>query len=219
MIQIKICGLTREADIQLCAELGVSWVGFVFYPRSPRAISAQHAKTLHTAVPSPSLGGPLRVGLFVQPQREEIAHVLAKVPLDILQLYTSQEKAEALQKHFNIPVWLPYGIHTASELPSSDSSALHGFIIEAPASEGDTRPGGLGKTFDWSLTHNWHPPRPWLLAGGLTPQNVQRAIALSGAKAVDVSSGVENSPGHKSASLLKEFIKNARSRGCPSLKN
>ena len=83
-------------------------------------------------------------------------------------------------------------------------------VIEAPFYESDTRPGGNGRKFDWSLTKNWNPAKPWLLAGGLTPDNVQEAIQQSGAEAIDVSSGVESEPGKKDPILIQQFVKNAR---------
>ncbi|WP_018980371.1 phosphoribosylanthranilate isomerase [Saccharibacter floricola] len=214
MSDVKICGITRTEDIQLCAQLGVKWVGFVFYPPSPRSLSAQHAQCLHESVPSPSEGGPLRVGLFVRPTFDEIAHILNVVPLDILQLYTSVEEALSFRKHFNLPVWQAHGIRHKSDLPTSSDNLPDGFIIEAPADKNDTRPGGLGKRFDWALTQEWRSPLPWLLAGGLTPDNVREAIATSNAPAVDVSSGVESAPGQKSALLLEKFIEIAHNRGC-----
>lgn len=214
MSRVKICGLTRTDDIKLCAALGVQWVGFVFYPPSPRALSVKQAVSLHNAVPPASAGGPLRVGLFVQPEEADIRRILTEVPLDILQLYTTAEKARTFKKTFALPVWLARGIRQKDDLPSPQDNTLDGFIIEAPAEKNDTRPGGLGRTFDWSLTQNWHSPRPWLLAGGLTPHNVQQAIIQSDAPAVDVSSGVEHSPGIKSEERVKEFVKKAHSEGC-----
>lgn len=214
MSDVKICGLTQTKDIQLCADLGVKWVGFVFYPPSPRSLSIEQAASLHKSVPPAHAGGPLRVGLFVKPKLEEVASTLETVPLDILQLYTTPENARTIRKHFNIPVWLACGIRSSEDLPTSQHPHLDGFIIEAPADKNDTRPGGLGKRFDWTLTHNWHPPLPWLLAGGLTADNVQHAITQSNAPAVDVSSGVETSPGCKSEKLLTEFIKKSHAKGC-----
>ncbi|MXV43537.1 N-(5'-phosphoribosyl)anthranilate isomerase [Saccharibacter sp. 17.LH.SD] len=215
MTEIKICGLTRPQDVQLCAELEVTWVGFVFYPPSPRSISAEQAALLHQTIPTAQQGGPSRVGLFVKPTLEMINDVLAHVPLDVLQLYTTPDIAQQIKQQTGLPVWLARGIKTASDLPTQ-ASTLDRFIIEAPADEHDTRPGGLGKRFDWSLTQGWNAPLPWLLAGGLNAHNVQQAIATSKATAVDVSSGVESHPGHKSPELLKNFVKNAHAGGCLS---
>ncbi|MUG90175.1 N-(5'-phosphoribosyl)anthranilate isomerase [Bombella sp. ESL0385] len=211
-IDVKICGLTRVEDIQACATLGARWVGLVFHPASPRFIDPHHAATLHAAIPTPAQGGPYRVGLFVKPSCEDILSLLQNVPLDILQLYTDEATALHIKHATGKEVWLARGVTHKEDLPHS--SALDGYIIEAPAQAGDTRPGGLGRTFDWSLTKTWHAPAPWLLAGGLTPHNVAEAITTSKAPAVDVSSGVEERPGVKSAALIEAFIKNSQKGDC-----
>lgn len=212
---VKICGLTRAADMAHCAQLGVRWAGLVFYPPSPRFVSPAQARILHQAAPEVHAGGPLRVGLFVKPQADEIEKALQEVPLDILQLYTTPDEARRLGDLFGLPVWLACGVSRSSDLPR-DTSGMNGFVIEAPAAPTDTRPGGLGKNFDWTLTQNWTAPLPWLLAGGLTHDNVQDALTTSGAPAVDVSSGVESAPGIKSFELMEKFVRNVRSRGCDS---
>ncbi|MCX5615719.1 phosphoribosylanthranilate isomerase [Bombella sp. TMW 2.2559] len=211
-VSVKICGLTRTEDMQACAALGVRWVGLVFHLASPRFVKLEQAADLHAAIPVPNEGGPLRVGLFVKPTHEQIAETLRHVPLDILQLYTDEATALTLQARTGRPVWLARGISRTHDLPVSD--ALDGYVIEAPAQEGDTRPGGLGRIFDWTLTSGWQAPAPWLLAGGLTPENVADAVRTSQTRAVDVSSGVEERPGIKSALLIEKFVKNSQKGAC-----
>lgn len=211
-VSVKICGLTRTEDMQTCTALGVRWVGLVFHPASPRFVDTTQAAALHASIPSPTNGGPLRVGLFVRPDHEQVAATLERVPLDILQLYTDEATALALKAQTGLKVWLARGISQEVDLPTS--GALDGYVIEAPARKGDTRPGGLGRTFDWTLTGKWQAPSPWLLAGGLTPDNVASAIQTSCAPAVDVSSGVEEQPGIKSALLLEKFVKNSQKGSC-----
>ncbi|WP_236646579.1 phosphoribosylanthranilate isomerase [Aristophania vespae] len=182
--------------------------GVCILPPSPRSISADHAQILHKSAPSSHEGGPKRVGLFVKPTFEDVEKILRKVNLDILQLYTSTEQAELFRKQFNIPVWQAKGIDSLADLPTQ-KTLIDGYVIEAPSSSKDSQPGGLGRTFDWTLTEKWHSPAPWLLAGGLTPENVSRAIKISKAQAVDVSSGVESSKGIKSLEKIEKFVLNA----------
>lgn len=204
MTAIKICGVKEAHTYDLLAELKVDWVGLVFYPPSPRYITMDQARQL----PDYKNQGLLRVGLFVKPTLDDIKAVLDKINLDILQLYTSLETAQIIRDELGIPVWLAKGVQTISDLPINGS--VDGFVIEAPSNQSDSRPGGNGRTFDWQLTSGWHSPKPWLLAGGLTSENVTQAIQQSGTKAVDVSSGVEHQKGKKDSGLIKQFVENIR---------
>lgn len=208
MVKVKICGLKKPEEIKLCAALDVAWAGFVFYPPSPRFITPQQALALHQAVPPSQEGGPQRVGLFVAPSSRDIKEVLDVIPLDILQLYAPLAQVLAFRKEFALPVWQARGIKTRADLPSQ-KNALDGYVIEAPPDLHDNQPGGLGKSFDWQLTRNWPALAPWLLAGGLTPENVATAIKTSGAPAIDVSSGVEETRGIKSLEKIEKFVRNA----------
>ncbi|MBS1102102.1 phosphoribosylanthranilate isomerase [Gluconobacter sp. Dm-62] len=208
MTGVKICGIREPQTMALCARLNVDWVGFVFCEASPRFVSPAGASRLHNSAPSARDGGPLRVGLFVKADDQFIEQVLRAVPLDILQIYDTSQRAADIQSRFGRPVWQACGIACPSDLPTDPQMA--GYVVEAPKGAQDSRPGGLGRTFDWSLTQGWIPPSFWMLAGGLNPANVQKAIQESQASAVDVSSGVESSPGHKSAELIEKFVENAR---------
>lgn len=204
MTAIKICGVKKAETYDLLLELKVNWAGLVFYPPSPRYITSDQARSL----PDYKNYGLSKVGLFVKPTLDGIAKVLDKVQLDILQLYTSAEMAITIREEFGLPVWLARGVQSVADLPSNDN--VDGLVIEAPASQSDSRPGGNGRTFDWRLTAGWKAPKPWLLAGGLTPKNVTQAMKDSCAKAVDVSSGVEHQKGEKDSALIREFVKNIR---------
>ena len=203
--RVKICGINSEAAFDAAVAAGADWLGFVFFPPSPRAISATRAARLSARAP----GGPLRVGLFVNPALAEIAAVLAAIPLDILQIHGPAELARAIRAEFGLPVWRAVGIAAAADLPRAADGA-DVLLLDASPPPGATRPGGNAVSFDWSLLRGWRPPAPWLLAGGLTPDNVAAAIAATGAPAVDVSSGVERRPGEKDPALIRAFIAAAR---------
>ncbi|CAI9120430.1 phosphoribosylanthranilate isomerase [Brytella acorum] len=210
---VKICGLNDDASVQTSIEAGADWLGFVFFERSPRHLALDEARRLTRR--AEALKGR-RVGLFVKPLDDEIARVLDVAELDILQIYDIPERAETLRARFARPVWLSCGISARDDLPQI--TRLDGLIIEARPDDHAARPGGNGQSFDWSLTAGWSSPAPWLLAGGLSPENVATALAASGARAVDVSSGVESAPGKKSPELIRKFIKAARGY-CLPLRN
>ncbi len=205
MIGVKICGITDTAALAAAAEAGADWVGFVFYPPSPRALTPSAAAAISAAVP----GGPARVGLFVAPSDAAIRSVLAALPLDALQVYADIDRVAALCARFGLPVWQAVGVATQADLPRAAADRL---VIEAKPPPGATRPGGNAVAIDWAMLAGWTAPAPWLLAGGLTPDNVAAAIAASGAAAVDVSSGVERQRGVKDPALIRAFIRAARQR-------
>ncbi|HEY3847271.1 MAG TPA: phosphoribosylanthranilate isomerase, partial [Acetobacteraceae bacterium] len=133
----------------------------------------------------------------------------AEVPLAILQLYGAEANLAAIRARFGRLVWRPFGVATTADLPLAMHEA-DAILLEAKPPPDATRPGGNAVQFDWTLTREWHAPGPWLLAGGLDPDNVAEAIRLSGAQAVDVSSGVERAKGVKDAAMIHAFIQNAR---------
>ncbi len=203
--RVKICGINSEAAFDAAVAAGADWLGFVFFPPSPRAVSAERAAELSARAP----GGPLRVGLFVAPLLAEIAAVLAAFRLDILQIHGSAAEARAIRAAFGRPVWRAVGIGAAADLPV-DAEGADALLLDASPPRGATRPGGNAQPFDWTLLRGWRAPAPWLLAGGLTPENVAAAITATGAAAVDVSSGVERRPGEKDPALIRAFIAAAR---------
>jgi len=203
--RIKVCGINSEAAFDAAVAAGADWIGFVFFPPSPRFVTPARAAALSARQP----GGPLRAGLFVDPDETMIEAALAALPLDILQLYAAPERAAALGQHFRRPVWRAIGVADRSDLPS-DATGADVLLIEPKAPPEATRPGGNALRFDWSLLADWTAPAPWVLAGGLNPENVGAAIATSGATAVDVSSGVERTSGVKDPALIRAFIEAAR---------
>ncbi len=203
--RVKICGITTEEGMDAAVAAGADWVGLNFFPASPRHVTPQRAAEL-AARP----GLPTLVGLFVKPEDAEIAAVLAAVKLDILQVYVDAPRAAEIRARFGLPVWRAVGVSSAADLPR-DPGGVDGFVIEAKAPPGATRPGGNAVTFDWSILAGWHAPAPWLLAGGLGPDNVAEAIRATGATAVDVASGVERQKGIKDPALVAAFARAARS--------
>lgn len=201
---VKICGINSPKAFDTAVDAGADWVGFAFFARSPRYVTPAQAAVLSAR----RVGGPLRVGLFVSPGMDDIADALAAMRLDALQLYGAVDFA-AVRARFGIPLWRAVGIAAVADLPA-DCGQADALLIEAKAPAGATRPGGNAVTFDWSLLRGWTAPCPWLLAGGLTAENVADAIRATGAPAVDVSSGVESAPGVKDPARIRAFIAAAR---------
>jgi phosphoribosylanthranilate isomerase len=208
--RVKICGVNSAAAFDAAAGAGAAWIGFVFFAGSPRYITPSAAAALSARRP----GGPRRVGLFVNPTDDDIASALCAVKLNVLQLYDTADRVDAVAARFNVPVWRSVSVGAASDLPSGPGAAA-ALVIEPLRPEGATRPGGNAVALDWPMLRGWRPGFPWLLAGGLTPANVAAAIVASGAQAVDVSSGVEVAPGEKSPALISAFIAAAKAGFTP----
>jgi phosphoribosylanthranilate isomerase len=203
-VRVKICGLNSEAAFDAAVAAGADWVGFVFFPPSPRFVTPARAASLSARLS----GGPPRVGLFVAPSEAAIAEVLASVPLDILQVYGAVDPA-ALRARFGRTVWRAVGIFAASDLPREMGGA-DALLLDAKPPKDATRPGGNALPFDWGIMRGWAAPGPWLLAGGLTVENVAEAMRVTTAPAVDVSSGVESAPGLKDPDLIRAFVEEVR---------
>ena len=210
MAKVKICGLNDGAGLDAAIAAGADWIGFVFFPPSPRYASPSMVRALLAN----RKDLPQRVGLFVKPTEAMIAEALDEVQLDILQLYTSPENAAALRVRCGLPVWRATPVSAPADLPRS-LDGVDALLVESKPPLGATRPGGNAVRFDWTLTRDWPAPGPWILAGGLDPDNVAEAIQQSGATAVDVSSGVERTRGGqdrgvKDPALIDAFIRRAR---------
>lgn len=188
------------------AHEGADWIGFVFAP-SPRQITLETAKTLLLSV-----GKAVPVALLVNPSDEE-AMAVAGLGFPVLQLHGQESPARAaeLKRLTGCDIWKAIGVKTQAELDEAGAFAgVDGLLLDAKAPEGATIAGGHGHAFDWTVLKGWTAPRPWLLAGGLTPETVARAIAETGAPGVDVSSGVERVRGLKDKELVRAFIRAAK---------
>lgn len=201
MTRVKICGVNDAVAFDTAIEAAVDWVGFVFFPASPRFVTPAQAAALSAR----HAGGPKRVALLVKPDDDLVTDVVANLRPDILQLYAPPTRVAELRARFGLPVWRAVGVSQAADLPASTDGA-DALLIEAKPKPDATRPGGNATVFDWSLLTGWKPGYDWLLAGGLTPDNVTAAIAATGAPGVDVSSGVESTPGVKDAALIRAFV-------------
>lgn len=205
-IRVKVCGLTSPQDVQAAAKAKAAYVGFVFFPKSPRNISVSDAASLALEVPV----GLCKVALTVNADNALLDTLIESVPLDMLQLHGSEspERVAEVKARYGLPVMKAIGIADSSDLPQIDlySSVADQLLIDAKPPKDADLPGGNGLAFDWRLLAGrkyWQ--RPWMLAGGLTPENVADAIRMTGARQVDVSSGVESAPGQKDPDLIAGF--------------
>ncbi|MCC5988373.1 MAG: phosphoribosylanthranilate isomerase [Pararhodobacter sp.] len=205
-VRVKICGITRPDDMAVLARLGAAYAGMVFFARSPRALTIAQARAIALEAPP----GLARVGLFVDADDTLIDAVLDEVPLDFLQLHGSEspERLSALRARHGLPLIKAVGVAGVDDLPALDlyASCADMLLVDARPAPGAALPGGNGLAFDWRLIAGRRWPLPWLLAGGLNAANVAQAIHLTGARQVDVSSGVESAPGVKDHAKIADFL-------------
>ena len=209
-VRVKICGLRTMNDVAAAAKAGAAFGGFVFFPESPRHLDIDTAKILARNAPI----GLAKVALVVDADDQILDEIVAQVPLDMLQLHghESPERVAELRARHGLPVIKAVGIADACDLAqiTAYEAVADMILIDAKPPKHANIPGGNGLSFDWRLIANRQWGRPWMLAGGLTPQNVAQAIALTGARQVDVSSGVERTKGVKDAGLIADFVASAR---------
>ncbi|MEM7074721.1 MAG: phosphoribosylanthranilate isomerase [Pseudomonadota bacterium] len=209
-IKVKICGLTRPDDVSVAIASGANYLGFNFFPGSPRYIDQATGAQLAALVP-PDV---TRVALTVDADTATLDALTGTVPVDMLQLHGSEtpERVREVKARYDLPVMKVIGISTADDVLLLDTYAgvADQLLVDAKPPKGANRPGGNAVAFDWSLitTRAW--TMPWLLAGGLTPENVAGAIRQTGARQVDVASGVESAPGLKDPGRMRAFIDAAR---------
>lgn len=207
--RVKICGLRDAASVATAVEAGARYLGFVFFAKSPRNIAVAQARDLAVEVPM----GVAKVALVVNATDAELAEIVEAVPLDMLQLHGAETPARVaeIRARFGLPVMKAIGVAEAADLaqiPSYEAVADQ-ILLDAKAPKGAMLPGGNGLAFDWRLVKDHKFSKPWMLAGGLTPENVAEAVRLTGALQVDVSSGVESSAGVKDAALIRAFLRAA----------
>jgi phosphoribosylanthranilate isomerase len=211
-IDVKICGLKTEAAVAAAAADGAAYVGFVFYPASPRAISPSRAAELGRDLSRIVV----RCGLFVDADLVTITETVARANLGVVQLHGAETPSQAaeIRARTGVRVMKALGIAKPSDLDHAGvwANAVDMLLLDAkPPARPAALPGGNGVPFDWRLLQGFELPMPWMLSGGLTEANLAAAVACTGAGSVDVSSGVETAPGVKDPALIREFLQRARS--------
>ncbi|MGR3503599.1 phosphoribosylanthranilate isomerase [Pseudaestuariivita sp.] len=204
--KVKICGITDPAALSAAVSAGAAYVGFVFFEKSPRNLSIESARALAVEVPP----GVMKVALVVNADNAALDAIDAAVPLDMWQLHGSEspERVAQVKARYGLPVMKAVGVADAADLEAVDryASVADQILVDAKPPKGANLPGGNGVSFDWRLVAHRRWTHPWMLAGGLTPENAAEAVALTGAGQLDVSSGVEDAPGVKSAEKVRAFL-------------
>jgi phosphoribosylanthranilate isomerase len=209
-VAIKICGLTTSAALDVALEAGADMVGFVFFAPSPRNVGFEAARALGERV----RGRAIKVALSVDAGDDELAASIAALAPDMLQLHGKEapERVSAVRARFGLPVMKAVAIAERSDLSviRDYDEVADRLIFDARAARAATRPGGLGKSFDWRLLEKVETRLPFMLSGGLDAGNVAEALRITAAPGVDVSSGVERALGEKDADKIRAFIGAAR---------
>jgi phosphoribosylanthranilate isomerase len=217
MLEVKVCGLTDAAAVEAAAAGGARWLGFVFYPPSPRALSPAEVAPLAALAPA----GCRTVGVLVDPDDAQLETLLGAVALDALQLHGAQtpERVAAIKAATGCLVIKALSVADPEDLaPVATYAEVADMLLfdARPPRDPAALPGGNGLSFDWRLLQGLRVARPWLLAGGLNAANLETAVRLCGARAVDVSSGVEDRPGHKDPARIRQFLEVAAAVGAPA---
>ena len=214
-LTIKICGLKTPEALDVALDAGADMVGFVFFPPSPRHLGLEAARALGARVK----GRVAKVALTVDAPDKALADIVAALKPDLLQLHGKEtpERVVAVRSRFGLPVMKALPIAERADLSPIRLYAhvVDRLIFDARAPKDATRPGGLGRPFDWTLLAGINPGVPFMLSGGLTPDNVAEALAITRAPGLDVSSGVESAPGIKDVDKIRNFITAARASEAP----
>ncbi len=209
-VQVKICGLSTEDQVRWAVAAGARYIGLVFFPKSPRNVSVDTAAALAVEVPP----GIAKVALVVDADDALLDEITAQVPVDMVQLHGRESPARVadIRARTGRPVLKAIGIAGPNDVAKLDaySAVADQLLVDAKPPKDAPLPGGTGVPFDWGLLRGYRFQRPWMLAGGLTPDNVAAAVKLTGARQVDVSSGVESAPGVKDQALIRAFIEAVR---------
>jgi phosphoribosylanthranilate isomerase len=209
-VEIKICGLMTPDAVDVALDAGADYVGFVFFPPSPRHVGFELARTLGARVN----GRAKKVALSVDADNDWLSASIEALKPDILQLHGREtpERVANVRSLFRLPVMKAIPIETRADLSPIRlyAHSADRLIFDARAPRKATRPGGLGKSFDWNLLAGIKPGIPFMLSGGLDASNVAEALRITQAPAVDVSSGVERTPGIKDSDKIRAFVRAVR---------
>ena len=205
-VRVKICGLRDPVMLGAAVNAGAAYIGLMFFAKSPRNVSLAQARDLALLVPM----GIAKVAVVVDPDDTMLDALVAQVPLDMLQLHGHETPARvaAVKARFGLPVMKVVGVADTADLAALDDYArvADQILVETKPAKDAVLPGGNGLPFDWRLIAGRRWPVPWMLAGGLSAGNVAEAIRMTGARQVDVSSGVETAPGVKDAWKIRDFM-------------
>mgnify|MGYP001491609709 FL=1 len=209
MIEIKLCGLKEPSHIEIAFNLGIKYIGFVFFEKSPRFIKKETAKSLISLSPP----GIIKVGLVVNPT-DDFLNSISGLGLNMLQLHGNEsiDRVKEIKSKVDLSLIKAIGIKDKEDLDlvESYSKVADQILIDAKPNPNNRLPGGNGIKFDWQILENKSWDFPWFLAGGLNTKNITKALAMTKAKKVDLSSGVEDSNGRKSMTKIINFVKKIR---------
>lgn len=216
-VAVKTCGLSDRAAVDAALAGGARYLGFVFFPPSPRDVAPGRAAALSAGLPD----GIATVGVVVEPDDEFLDGILSELRLDYIQLHgkESPARAQAIRVRTGCRIIKAISVSQASDIARAEDYGQSADLIlfDAKATADDTRPGGNARAFDWRLFEAAPPPSTgWLLSGGLDAENVGEAIRITGARAVDVSSGIESAPGRKDLEKIGAFLAAAAAAAAPT---
>ena len=211
-VRVKICGVTSQQLMRDVGNAGAQYAGLVFFEKSPRNLSLDKARSISLEAPT----GLAKVALLVNPSDRFLDSLTTTVPLDMIQLHGSEtpERVSEIKQKTGLPVMKAIGVAEKDDLRKLDvyATVADQLMVDAKPAKDAILPGGNGYAFDWSLLQGRRWTGPWMLAGGLNPENVAQAIAITGAQQIDVSSGVEICPGKKDKRKINAFVRAAQTR-------
>ncbi len=213
-VQAKICGLSTLEAAQAARDGGAAFLGFIHFARSPRHLELRKMAALMRAI-RVRPGAPKLVSVLVDPDDRLLRTIKNNVKPDLIQLHgkESPQRVREIKGRFGIPLIKALSVSEAADIRAAEDYAPYTdyLMFDAKPPKDATMPGGLGLSFDWTLLKGYSGRKPWFLAGGLTPDNVAEAAKISGAKLVDVSSGVESAPGVKDLNRISAFLRAVKS--------
>ena len=209
-VRVKICGVTSKQLMRDVGYAGAQYAGLVFFEKSPRNLSLDKARSIALEAPT----GLAKVALLVNPSDRFLDSLTTTVPLDMIQLHGSEtpERVSEIKQKTGLPVMKAIGVAEKDDLRKLDvyATVADQLMVDAKPAKDAILPGGNGYAFDWSLLQGRRWTGPWMLAGGLNPENVAQAIAITDAQQIDVSSGVEIRPGEKDKQKINAFVRAAQ---------
>lgn len=210
MTRVKICGIKTVEMAEAASKAGAAYIGLVHYEKSPRHMDVSATAALAAEIPF----GICKTALLVNPDNAFLDMYLEQVPIDMIQLHGAEtpERVAEVKARSGLPVMKAVGISGADDLAKIDAYAVVAdqLLVDAKPPKDANLPGGNGLSFDWQLIAGRRWSVPWMLAGGLTPENASEAVKLTGATQLDVSSGVESAPGVKDTDMIKAFVEAAK---------